>query len=599
MAKKKENNKVLISFLGTGPFQKNGSKREYNKAHYRLGDDDLGEYPFVASALMRHYNAKKVVLVGTVHSMWEEVYRWFSEDKGLTVDEDTYIDIADACTTACHTSRLQIPHRKDIEQVLGDGSRVVLVRYGLKEWELRENMNIILGLQDMLNDGDELIVDITHSFRSLPIFMMNLLIYLQNVSTKHIKISHIHYGMLEMIRELGYAPIIDLCSILKVNEWITGAADLMHNGNAYAIASLLRSEGSVSCADMANQLVKFSDLKNLNNIRGYRSNMRDLNIIMDSKDLMPDLGRAVIPDVIEEFITRFGQQERDDLFRWKMAKWHYERKNYSLAFVNLVEAVVSLTCLLLGYDGAKRNHRNEVRSILSFKGKKLYHELTAKERPLDRSHERLVETLRRNKILPAEYLKHYHSIQDSRNAVAHENDDRDYQAELSALQDAMTFFGNIVHISEDDLRVSKRPAAAAAEAAKAQKVAQTEPAEMLPPVFINFSNHPSSSWGEEQMRAAQAMGEVIDEPYPNVPPKASARKIGQLAEESVRRILELAAGRPLTVHVMGEMTLCHAVVMRLIKRQRVRCVASTTERIVTEADGKKITEFHFVQFREY
>ena len=81
MAKKKENNKVLISFLGTGPFHKNGSKREYNKAHYRLGDDDLGEYPFVASALMRHYNAKKVVLVGTVHSMWEEVYRWFSEDK--------------------------------------------------------------------------------------------------------------------------------------------------------------------------------------------------------------------------------------------------------------------------------------------------------------------------------------------------------------------------------------------------------------------------------------------------------------------------------------------------------------------------------------
>ena len=39
--------------------------------------------------------------------------------------------------------------------------------------------------------------------------------------------------------------------------------------------------------------------------------------------------------------------------------------------------------------------------------------------------------------------------------------------------------------------------------------------------------------------------------------------------------------------------------VRELKRRGVRCVASTTERVVTEVDGKKVSEFHFVQFREY
>ena len=50
---------------------------------------------------------------------------------------------------------------------------------------------------------------------------------------------------------------------------------------------------------------------------------------------------------------------------------------------------------------------------------------------------------------------------------------------------------------------------------------------------------------------------------------------------------------------MGELTFCFSVVQQL-KEKGVRCVASTTERVVEETDdNKKVSKFTFVQFREY
>lgn len=118
------------------------------------------------------------------------------------------------------------------------------------------------------------------------------------------------------------------------------------------------------------------------------------------------------------------------------------------------------------------------------------------------------------------------------------------------------------------------------------------------PIFINLSNHPSSGWSEGQLTAAQRIGDIVDLPFPPVAPGASADEVKQMADGLVERILETGAPTTLTVHIMGEMTLCFAVVERLHKHG-VCCVASTTERLVTEVDGKKVSEFHFVQFREY
>ena len=595
----KQKNKVLISFLGTGPFQSK-EQRIYKTANYHLGENDLGQYPFVSAAIKKHYGINKVLLVGTVHSMWEEVYRWFSEDSGQPVDLNIYSELGDACEKANHLSPLLLPHQEAVEQAIGTGSRVVLVKYGVNDNELRENIDIILGLHNMLEDGDELIVDVTHSFRSLPIFMMNLIVYLQNVSPKRIKISHIHYGMLEMIGELKYAPILDLIPMLEVNEWITGAYNFKEYGNAYDIASLLNKDSSGDYKDTASTLVAFSEMNNLNNLREYRQSMHSLTELANHSRL-PAMGIAVIPDVVREFIDRFGTQEDEDRFRLKMARWHYKRKSYALAFVNLVEAVKSYCCSLMSLSCDSKNNLTAVGHALTFESDKCYDDMSVKERRLKQVHDKLVMVLTGYKIPVKIFLTKYRAINTDRNRIAHDLFVRDCKAELEDLKEALAFFGKLIHERIINPEISSSPKVSVCELIAEMTMDTADLLQDTPttqPLFINFSNHPSGLWGEEQMNMAQLFGEVVDLPYPQVPPEASVGYIRQLSSECVSRIWKIANGRPLTVHIMGEMNLCYAVV-NLLKQRGVRCVASTTERRVTEADGKKTSEFRFVQFRDY
>ena len=116
-------------------------------------------------------------------------------------------------------------------------------------------------------------------------------------------------------------------------------------------------------------------------------------------------------------------------------------------------------------------------------------------------------------------------------------------------------------------------------------------------MFINLSNHPSVGWSEEQLEAAHQYGEIVDFSFPNIEPYFTSKDISELADVVVEGIKSFEE-HPV-VHVMGEMTFTYTVVTRL-KAMGITCVASTTERLVKMMpDGKKISEFKFVQFREY
>lgn len=331
--------RILLSFLGKGPMDSKET-RVYKTAEYHLGQENLGHFPFVAAALKKHYQFDGVLLVGTVHSMWEEVYRWYAADRGMDIDDEVYFRIATECEHADHSSPLALTDITAIEQVLGGASKAVLIRYGMDEDEVRENINIVLGLQQYLQNGDELIVDITHSFRSLPIFIMNLLVYLQNVSRKQIKISHIHYGMLDVLGELGFAPIIDLKSMMEVSDWITGAYAFSEFGNAYKIAGLMDDEDK----NVGNMLREFSELMNLNHLHGIQSLSQRLSSIKNTRyeTLLPEL---TVTPIVNDFIQRFKvPADRHALFQLKVARWQLDHRKYAQALLTCNEAIITHVC---------------------------------------------------------------------------------------------------------------------------------------------------------------------------------------------------------------------------------------------------------------
>ena len=119
-----------------------------------------------------------------------------------------------------------------------------------------------------------------------------------------------------------------------------------------------------------------------------------------------------------------------------------------------------------------------------------------------------------------------------------------------------------------------------------------------PKMFINFSNHPYADWSDAQKGAFADFGEVKEVPFPPIGPDWSSEKINEEADKYCMQIFSISEDKDVTVHIMGEMTFCFAVVSRL-KEAGIRCVASCSERNVTVEGGKKISQFDFVGYREY
>lgn len=116
-------------------------------------------------------------------------------------------------------------------------------------------------------------------------------------------------------------------------------------------------------------------------------------------------------------------------------------------------------------------------------------------------------------------------------------------------------------------------------------------------MLINFSNHPYKDWSEPQKKAASRYGECVDMPFPTVPPEFDETQIDHLAYAYALQIADM--GKDITVHIMGEQTLCFALINQLLRRG-IPCIASCTERdVVILPDGSKQVRFHFARFRHY
>lgn len=116
--------------------------------------------------------------------------------------------------------------------------------------------------------------------------------------------------------------------------------------------------------------------------------------------------------------------------------------------------------------------------------------------------------------------------------------------------------------------------------------------------LINLTNHPYSLWDDLQKKDAEQYEKVIDYPFPNVKAQTDEKHISALADNVYKDVIN-KFGSNITIHLMGEFTLCYALLKRF-QRSNIHCIASCTERNVTEnADGEKIVRFEFKRFRHY
>ena len=119
-------------------------------------------------------------------------------------------------------------------------------------------------------------------------------------------------------------------------------------------------------------------------------------------------------------------------------------------------------------------------------------------------------------------------------------------------------------------------------------------------IFLNHTNHPSDKWSSEQIAAAEIFGEIIDLPFPAIPPEFEKEEVAKKVAENLKKILSL---EPVAVLCQGEFNYTFAMVSEL-KKNKIPVFAATSERIVStviqdDGSSKSVSTFRFVKFRNY
>lgn len=208
---------------------------------------------------------------------------------------------------------------------------------------------------ELIQDGDELYFDLTHSFRYLPMLILVLGNYAKFL--KNIRIAHISYGNYEARNEEG-SPIVDLLPLTVLQDWTFAAADFLHNGRSEQLTQLTQQVFKPILRDtrgedqQAQALRSFSDT--LNNITDNLQMCRGLNITKEKdicrlkktiNQLSEDIIVPLVPVVkrIEQSFTNFIP-DSNILNGLHAAQWCYDNHMYQQAITILQETIVTYIC---------------------------------------------------------------------------------------------------------------------------------------------------------------------------------------------------------------------------------------------------------------
>ncbi|MEW6624068.1 MAG: TIGR02221 family CRISPR-associated protein [Bacillota bacterium] len=340
--------RVLISSIGTGAKDDNQSRGKYKKTVYEFeGSDKRYETSFISAVLCECLQVDKLYLIGTAKSMWEEVYHYFATASNQPLDDLYWVELGGKAETS-KPGNFNIDN-KDLEKVnevidgylkhlrdsAAGGSRCYIIDYGLNEKELWSNFDVFVGIGDSLQEGDEVFLDITHAFRSIPLFNYLMLDLIGILKFKNdFKIGGLFYGMLEANKEMGYAPIVDLGPLYKVTQWARGAYNFMNFGNGYLLAELINDN------DISTSIRNISDIVNINYINDFKKEVDRLNGFLEKNQNVEPVVNYMQP-YLKSFIDKFkGISSSGDL-QLALAKWYFDSKRFAQGYICLAESIVT------------------------------------------------------------------------------------------------------------------------------------------------------------------------------------------------------------------------------------------------------------------
>ena len=113
-----------------------------------------------------------------------------------------------------------------------------------------EMWDIFARLVGVVDDGDTLIFDITHAFRSIPFFVMLALAFLKS-AYENVTIERVLYGE---FKKDGVGPVIELTEFIKLLDWMSATDQFVGFGDSRALVRLVRDAAAAGQDAPADRL---------------------------------------------------------------------------------------------------------------------------------------------------------------------------------------------------------------------------------------------------------------------------------------------------------------------------------------------------------
>ena len=188
--------KVFISILGTG---------NYKPCSYRQGDFTSTETRFIQEATLDFLRA---------HSEWsvtDAAYIFLTPTARIANWQAVPVDSRtgspkDYAGLEPTLSQMDLPFPVEPVEISEEGDEEAI-------W------SVFRSIYDQIREGDRLYIDITHSFRYLPMLLLVLTNYAKEL--KGAEVVSITYGNWEVKTEIK--PIVDLGALIELQDWTVAA----------------------------------------------------------------------------------------------------------------------------------------------------------------------------------------------------------------------------------------------------------------------------------------------------------------------------------------------------------------------------------------
>lgn len=396
--------KILILTLGVGKIEEDSPGYQCTKYVMKSEADSSPKTAnFVAEPLIESYKPDDIYILGTIKSIWHQLYatlitpnnddKSYEGDPGYdalvklekegdhTTDYDSLraaekqiTQIFSGITDWYRYSDYDKDHRPEIH--------ILLTQYGINTGELKNNYSVLKSIENNLKQdiSYEIAFDITHSFRSLPLYNLIILNYIRNITQYDISISHVYYGNVELNRELGHAPIVDLQDLVRILDLTNGVTEFKNTGNAVSIVGLMGESDPdfTECLkqfDLATQLNAFDKIKDI-------LQQLDKMVLEETDDARYTGVREMIATVLKDKFYESDEKNAvslcaiDDVdLKYMLTMWFFNQNRMGLGLATGLEALRDINTpkfmAARGYADGERKYRENAETYFIMIAQKL------------------------------------------------------------------------------------------------------------------------------------------------------------------------------------------------------------------------------------